>query len=41
MNGRGIAGVLAAGASAAALGTAFMLCPEAAHLARAPRGDRR
>ncbi len=27
--GRGIAGVLAAGASAAAIGTAFMLCPEA------------
>ena len=30
MTGRGIAGVLAAGASAAALGTAFMLCPESA-----------
>jgi nitronate monooxygenase len=28
--GRGVAGVLAAGAAAAALGTAFMLCPEAA-----------
>jgi nitronate monooxygenase len=28
--GRAVAGVLAAGASAAALGTAFMLCPEAA-----------
>src|SRR4051794_7807477 len=30
MTGRAIAAVLAAGASAAALGTAFMLCPEAA-----------
>jgi nitronate monooxygenase len=30
MTGRGIAAVLAAGASAAALGTALMLCPEAA-----------
>jgi nitronate monooxygenase len=30
MNGRGIAATLAAGASAAALGTAFMLCPESA-----------
>jgi len=30
MTGRGIAAVLAAGAEAAALGTAFMLCPEGA-----------
>jgi nitronate monooxygenase len=29
MNGRDIAAVLAAGAQAAALGTAFLLCPEA------------
>src|SRR4051794_14180124 len=41
--GRGVAGVLAAGASAAQLGTAFMLCPEAgtsaAHRAAIGRGD--
>jgi nitronate monooxygenase len=43
MTGRGVAAVLACGAAAAQLGTAFMLCPEAgtapAHRDRIIRGD--
>jgi nitronate monooxygenase len=43
MSGRGVAAVLAAGARAAQLGTAFLLCPEAgtsdAHRAALRRGD--
>ena len=39
--GRGVAAVLAAGASAAQLGTAFMLTPEAGDVGGAPRGVQR